>query len=158
MAANTTPVFTLTPNIGAVKIGTTSAQVKSDGTSAGTGTDLMYSAWASGANGSIAYFARITPVASAAAVNTIATVIRLYRSTVNTAVGSAAGATTSANTFLIGEIPVGIVSASNATTAAPYTDFELNVPIGATNWIYASQHTAQTTNQNWQVQIFGGDY
>src|SRR5438105_3267686 len=100
MPANTNPLFSITPNIGTVLLGTTSAQVKSDGTSAGTGTDLMYSAFASGTNGSYVQKVRFNCVANAV-TNSVATVLRIYLTTVSTTVGSAAGATTSANTFLL---------------------------------------------------------
>lgn len=158
MAANTAPIFTLTPNVSGVKIGTTSAQVKSDGTSAGSGTDLMYSVWASGTNGSFLQKIRFMPVASAAAVNSVATVLRIYISTVNTAVGTAAGATTNANTMLLAEISVPIINASNSTQAANFIEVPLNIPVPTGRWILISQHIAQTTNQNWQGEAFGGDY
>ena len=158
MPANTTPIFSLTPNIGTVLIGTTSAQVKSDGTSAGTGTDLMYSAFASGTNGSFVQRVRFNCVASAAAVNSVATTLRVYLTTVNTAVGSAAGATTNANTFLLAEISVPIISASNSTNATNYYEVPLNIAIPTGRWIYVSQHIAQTSNQAWNVKVIGGDY
>ena len=158
MPANTTPIFSLTPNVGTVLIGTTSAQVKSDGTSAGTGTDLMYSTFASGANGSFVQRVRFNCVANAAATNSVATTLRVYLTTVNTAVGSAAGATTSANTFLLGEISVPIISASNSTNATMYYELPLNIAIPTGRWIYVSQHIAQTTNQAWNAKCFGGDY
>jgi hypothetical protein len=48
----TSPQFTTTPNVGVAVITTTYAQVKSDGTSAGSGTDRMVLAFTAGANGS----------------------------------------------------------------------------------------------------------
>lgn len=158
MAANTQPIFTLTPNIGQVKITTTTAQVKSDGTSAGTGTDLMFSSFASGANGSFLQKVRFNVCASAAAVNSVATVLRVYLSSVSTAVGSAAGATTNANTFLLAEISVPILSASNSINATSYYEVPLNIPIATGAWILVSQHVAQTTNQTWQATAIGGNY
>ncbi|GEM_PF-1729697 len=158
MPANTTPLFSLTANIGAVKIGTTSAQVKSDGTSAGTGTDLMYCVLATGANGSLVQKVRFNVVASAAGTSSVATVLRVYRSTVTTSVGSAAGATTASNTHLLAEISVPIISASNGTNATSYFEVPLNMFFPTGNYIMVSQHTAQTTNQNWQAQCFASDY
>ena len=158
MPANTSPIFSLTPNVGRVLIGTTSAQVKSDGTSAGTGTDLMYSAFQAGSNGSFVQRVRFNCVASAAATNSIATTLRVYLTTVNTAVGSAAGATTNANTFLLAEVSVPIISASNSTNATNYYEVPLNIAIPSSTWIYVSQHVAQTTNQAWNAKVFGGDY
>jgi hypothetical protein len=92
MAANTTKIFPLTPNVGNAKISTTSAQVKSDGTSAGSGTDLMYCAFITGENGSVVDRIDFASVASAAATTGVATTIRAYISTVSAAIGAAAGA------------------------------------------------------------------
>lgn len=158
MPANTNPIFTLTPNVGAVKISTTSAVPASDGASTGATTVLMYSAFASGANGSFVQKVRFNPVASAAGVNSVATVLRVYLSTVSTTVGSAAGATTAANTMLLAEISVPAITSGSATAAATYFEIPLNIAIPTGRWILVSQHTAQTTNQSWQAQVFGGDY
>lgn len=158
MPANTNPIFALTPNVGTVLLGTTSAQVKSDGTSSGATTDLMYSAFASGANGSFVQRVRFNSVASAAATNSVATTLRVYLSTVSTTVGSAAGATTNANTFLLAEISVPIIATSHSTNATNYFDILLNIAIPASRWILVSQHIAQTTNQAWNAKVFGGDY
>lgn len=156
--ANTAPIFSLTPNVGAVLIGTTSAQVKSDGTSAGSGTDLMYSVFATGASGSFLQAVRFNVVASAAATNSVATTLRIYESTVSTSVGSAAGATTNANTHLIAEVSVPIISASHSTNATNYYEIPINKAFPTGRWILVSQHIAQTTNQNWKAHAFGGDY
>ncbi len=156
--ANTAPLFTLTPNIGSVKIATTSAVVSSDGSSAATGIILMYSCFASGANGSFLQRVRFNTVASAAAVNSVATTLRVFLSTVSTAVGSAAGATTAANTILLAEISVPIIATSNSTTATNYYEVPLNMAIPTGYWILVAQHLAQTTNQSWQATAFGGNY
>lgn len=158
MSANTQFIVPVLPHVGKVKIGTTSAQVKSDGTSAGSGTDLMYSVFATGANGSFVQRVRFNAVASAAAVNSVATTLRVYLSTVSTSEGSAAAATTSANTQLLNEISVPIISASNSTNATNYYEVTLNMALPTGFWILISQHIAQTTNQNWQGTAFGGDY
>lgn len=159
MSANTGQFLVpKTPHNGRVKIGTTSAQVKSDGTSAGTGTDLMYCVFATGADGSFIQRVRFNVVASAAATNSIATVLRVYFSTVVTAEGAAAGVTTSADTFLIYETGTIIVSASHSTNAATYYDAPINTAYPTGIYILVSQHIAQTTNQQWQAVCFGGDY
>lgn len=159
MSANTAPVFIITPNVSGVKIGTTSAQVKSDGTSAGSGTDLMYVAWVAGANGGFVSSIRFTCVATSASTNSVATVLRVYRSTAGSlAVGSAAGATTAANTMILTEISVPIVPASGSISVSNYFDVPINRAIPAGHYLVVSQHIAQTTNQNWQAQVFGGDY
>jgi len=158
MPANTSPIFTLTPTIEATKIGTTSAQVKSDGTCAGTGTDLMYCAFSSGANGSFVSRVRFSVVASAANVTSVATVLRVYWTTVSGTPGSAMGATTSSNTFLLAEFSVPAIAASNATNATSFFEVPINMAFPTGVYITVSQHTAQTTNQQWQAQVFAGDY
>ena len=155
MPANTSPIYTLTPNVGNAKITTTYAQVKSDGTSAGSANDRMVLVFTAGANGSYVDSIRFFAVASAAAVNSVATTLRAYLSTV---AAPEAGATTSANTYLLGEISVPIVAASNSTNATNFYEIILNKAIPAGTYIHVSQHVAQTTNQNWQAMIFGGDY
>ena len=155
MPANTQPIFTKTPNIGTCKITTTYAQVKSDGTSAGSGTDRMVKAFTSGADGSFIDKVRFMPVASAAAVTSVATTLRVYLSTVAL---PEAGATTAADTQLLAEISVPAVAASHSTNAVNYYEVSLGIAIPAGRYIHVSQHVAQTTNQNWQATVFGGNY
>jgi hypothetical protein len=152
MAQNFNPIYALTPNVGSVKITTTAALVRSDGSAANAiGTD-QFLAFTSGASGSFVQRARFIPVASAAAVNSVATTLRVYLSTVNT------GTPTATNTNLLGEISVPIISAANSTNAASYYEIPLNMAIPANNYILVSQHIAQTTNQSWQAMVFGGNY
>lgn len=152
MPANTQPIFALTPNIGRVKIGTTAALTRSDGSAANAiGTD-QFLAFTAGANGSFVQRIRFNPVASAAAVNSVATTLRVYLSTVNT------GTPTSSNTSLLAEISVPIISSANSTAATNYYDIPLNIAVPSGMYILVSQHVAQTTNQQWQATVFGGDY
>lgn len=153
MPANTAPIWTVTPNVGRVGIPTANAQVKSDGTSAGSGADLMYKVFTAGANGSYVDRVRFFPVAAAAAVTSVATTLRVYLSTV-----ASPGATTAADTFLIGEISAAAVSASNSVNATNYLDVILEMVIPTGTYIHVSQHVAQTANQNWDALCFGGDY
>lgn len=153
MAANTQPIFSLTPNIGRCKITTTYAQVKSDGTSAGTSNDFMVKTFTAGGNGSYVDKVRFNSVASAAAVNSVATTLRVYISTV-----ASPGATTSSDTQLLAEISVPIVASSHSTNASNYYEVPLGIAIPTGTYIHVSQHIAQTTNQTWQATVFGGDY
>jgi hypothetical protein len=152
MSANINPIFSLTPNVGEVKITTTSALVRSDGSAANAiGTD-QFLAFSSGVNGSFVQRVRFIPVASAAAVNSVATTLRVFLSYVNT------GTPTASNTHLLAEISVPIISTSNSTNAVIYYEIPLNIAIPTANYILVSQHVAQTTNQSWQAMVFGGDY
>jgi hypothetical protein len=153
MAQNTSPIFTLVPNVGSILIATTNAQVKSDGTSAGSGADLMYKVFTAGANGSFVDKIRFFSVASAAATTGVATTLRAYLSSV-----SAPGATTNANTFLLGEVSVPAVNSSNSTNATNYYEIVLGIAIPTGQFVHVSQHVAQTTNQAWVAIAFGGDY
>lgn len=153
MPANTSPIWGLTPNVGRVGITTTNAQVKSDGTSAGSGADIMFKAFTAGANGSYVDRVRFFCVANAAATTSVATTLRVYLSTV-----AAPGATTSSDTFLLGEISVPAISASNSTNATNYYDVILEQVIPTGTYIHVSQHVAQTTNQRWNAIAYGSDY
>src|ERR1017187_5698690 len=153
MAANTLPIFTITPHLGRIQIPTTTAQAKSDGTSAGSGADNLYVCFAAGLNGS--FVDRIRFFSTANAVTTgVATVLRCYLSTVN----SAPSATTNANTFLLGEISVPAVPSANATNATSPYDIPLGIAIPSGTYILVGQHAAQTTNQAWIALGIGGDY
>lgn len=91
-------------------------------------------------------------IASAAATVGVATVLRIFLSTVGS------GATTAANTFLIGEISVPAINSDNSVNATNYYDFLLNMAIPSGMFIHVTQHVAQTANQNWIAQAIGGDY
>lgn len=152
MAANTNPIYSLTPNIGEVKITQSSALVRSDGSAVNAiGTD-QFLVFTAGANGSFVQRVRFIPVATAAAVNSVATTLRVFLSSVNT------GIPTAANTNLLAEISVPIISTSNSTNAVTYYEIPLNIAIPSGNYILVSQHIAQTANQSWQAMVFGGDY
>lgn len=154
MPANIDPIFTATPNIGKVKIGTTSAQVKSSGISAGTGTDLMYKVFTAGPNGSLLEKIQFRSVAAAAAVAGVATCLRAYLSTVS----DPTTGTTADDTHLIGEIYVPAAVASHSINPAGLYEMYLDMVIPANHYVHVSQHVAQTANQSWQALAIGGDY
>src|SRR5437588_11389000 len=110
MAANTSPIFALTPNVGrAVLLPATTANTKSDGT--GTIATDMLVAFTAGTNGSLVYSIRFTPVASVAATATTATTLRAFEST------QASGATTNANTSNLAEVAAAAQTADHSTNA-----------------------------------------
>ncbi len=153
MPANVNPIYSLTPNVTMVRIPTTNAQVKSDGTSAGTTTDVVYKVFTAGANGSYIDKIRFFSVANTAATTGVATTLRAYLSTV-----ASPGATTTADTFLIGEISVPAISSSHSTNATSAYDLQLGFAIPTGYYIHVSQHQAQTTNQAWNAIAIGGSY
>ena len=145
--------FTAVANLGRVTIPTTSAQVKSNGVSAGSGTDMMYKVFTAGTYDSYLEKIRFMSVASAAATTGVATVLRAYVSTV-----AAPGATTAADTFLLGEISVGPINSSNSTNMAAFFDMPIDMVIPTGSCVHVSQHVAQTPSQNWIALAIGGDY
>jgi hypothetical protein len=149
MAANTSPIFSLTPNVGQVTITQTAANTSSAG--GGTvGTDI-FKVFTSGANGSFAQRIRFMSVATAPTTG-VATTLRIFLSTVGS------GSTTAADTFLIGEISVPAIASDNSTNATNYYDFIVNSALPTGMFILVTQHVAQTANQNWVATAFGGDY
>lgn len=152
MAAGTLPMWTKTPNVGMVGIPTTNAQVKSDGTSAGTSADVVYKVFTAGANGSYLDRIRFYSVANAATTG-VATVLRAYLSTV-----AAPGATTNSDTWLIGELSVPAEASANSVNALTSHEMQLGIAIQTGYYIHVSQHVAQTTNQRWNAMALGGDF
>lgn len=153
MSANTSPIFPNTPNVGSVLIPTANAVVKSDGSSAGSGADLMYLLFTAGAFGSFLDIIRFWPVASAANITSVATTLRAFISSV-----ASPGATTSGNTDLIAEVSAPAIAAAHSTQAAVYFDAIIRKSIPTGKYIHVCQHVAQTTNQQWKATAFGGDY
>lgn len=147
MAANTSPIFTLTPNVGSVLV--TAANTSSQG--GGTvGTDIFL-AFTAGANGSYIDRIRWIPTATAATTTT-ATVGRAFLSTI------ASGATTSANTKLWEERTLAAIAADNASTAVVWYDTPLGFFIPATTTILVTNHAAPAANTAWRAVVIGGDY
>ena len=153
MAGNVQPRYTTLANVSSVLIPRTTAQVKSDGTSAGAGVDFMYKVFTAGANDSFLEKIQFKCVASAAAVTSVATTLRAYLSSV-----ASPGATTNADTFLIGEISVPAIVSSHSTNATNVFELPINYPIPTGWYVHVSQHVAQTANQAWLATAIGGDY
>ena len=129
------------------------ANAKSDGTGNLTSSVTIYKLLtADSTNGSYCDFARIMCVASAAATNTVATVIRFYVSTITT------GATTAADTFLVAEVALPIISADSATLAQNQVDVPLGLRLAASQTLLVSTHAAAASNTTWNVTLFGGDF
>lgn len=149
MPANTSPIYTLTPNNGRVTITQTAANTSSAG--GGTvGTDI-FKAFTAGANGSFVQRVRFCTVATAPTTG-VATVLRVFIST------TASGSTTASTTFMLAEIAVPAIASDNASNAANYYDVPLNLALASGEYIHVTQHAAQTANQNWIAHVFGSDY
>lgn len=149
-APNTSPIFSLTPKIGKVNLVGNIALATSDGV--GTVGTNLFLLLTGGANvGTFVSRIRIHAYATAP-TNTAATVLRFYASTV------AAGTTLATNTFLIQEIGVGILAASNATTALTPIEFPVNWAVPTNETILVSSHANLAANTGFQIVAIGGDY
>lgn len=149
MSANVQPQFCAVANISSVAFGG-AANTKSDG--AGTiGTDIFL-AFTPGANGSYVEALRIMATATAAATATAGTVARIFLST------QTSGATTAANTFMIGEVAIPAITADQSTTATNWFDFPLGFRIPAGLQILVSSHVVNNASTSLRATVFGGDY
>jgi len=150
MVANKDPIFTLTPKVPQVVIGTQNNRSDGNGT---IGTDIFLLLTA-GADGTFVSNVSFMPVSTTGGTgaNTAATVLRVFLSTLTT------GATSSANTRLIGELTAPVVSAGNSTTAQNALTFPMNFPIPSGTNILVSTHIANATNTSWQAIAVAGDY
>ena len=155
MPANTSPIFTLTPNVGTAKITTTYAQTKSDGTSAGSGADFMVKAFTAGANGSYLQKVRFTLGGATANTASTAAVLRVYLST------QSSGAITSANTWLVQEVTAASQTPTVITTLTGATypiDIPLNFAIPTGYHLLVASSAVTSANTVWTVTTYGGDY
>jgi hypothetical protein len=148
MPANTSPVFGLTPVLGQVVIST--QNTKSDGT--GTiGTDLWLG-FTAGADGAYLNKIRLVPTASVAATATVATVLRIFLSTVSS------GATSTTNTSLYQEVAVASQTAAQTTTGTFFFEIPMGFAIPANSTVLFSTHIANAANTAWKATTLGGSY
>lgn len=151
MAANTNPIFTLTPNVGRLAITASSgANTASDGS--GTVGTNIYLLFTGGSNGSFVSRLRLHPYASAASTATNASTFRFYLST------QGSGSTTASNTALFQEIALASVTADITTTALSPIDVPINFVVPSGSYILVSVHLAQAANTGVQILAIGGDY
>lgn len=147
MPANTSPIFTLTPNVGNVKV--TAANTSSSGS--GTVATDIFKAFTAGANGSFVARVRFNPVATAPTTTT-ATIGRIFYSTVGSSTTSAT------DTWLIGEVTLPAVAADNASAPTNPIEIMVNMAVPTGSFIHATNHAAPAANSGWVVQVIAGDY
>lgn len=136
MTANTSPIFSLTPNIGM-----SGAVLTAGATYTGTaGTSVMYTA---GANGSY-----VRSVYAEAGGTNIATVLRIW---VNN--GSTSG--TGTNNSLCMQFSLPATTASN-TAATAHIEIPLNLVLPAAYTLICT--VATTVASGWYLTTVGGDY
>lgn len=150
MPANTSPVFTLTPNIGVGKV--TAALTDSAGTGNIT-TPTLFVVCTIGANGSFVKKVRWNPTASVAATTMTQTVGRVFASTKNS--GATTGGT---DTWLLGEVNLPAVSADHSTAPTNPIELMINDVFPSGYYILVSNHIVPAANTNWQAMCFAGDF
>jgi hypothetical protein len=145
--ANATPAFPRNGKFVAARV--TAANTSSQG--GGTiGTDIFLLGSAASPDGTFVRFVRFVPTATTPTTTT-ATVGRVFIST------QSSGATTSATTFLIGEVTLPATAADNATNAAPFFDVPINQWIANGNNILITNHAAPAANTAWIAIAYVGD-
>jgi hypothetical protein len=150
MAANTSPIWTLTPNVSGADITSTVANVNT--TAPGTIGTNCFLAFTSGADGSYLQKIRFSFVSTTSVISSVNTTLQVYLSTVNT------GATSTANVKLIAQVQAAAQTVSAVTTAPYVVEIPLNFAIPASRYLLVTQSVAQTTNANWQALVIGGNY
>lgn len=151
MAANTAPIFTDVPVVGAgVWTASLTANTTSTGVATlGTSSILVFSA---GVDGSYINRVRLSPAGSVAATATTSTVARLYVSTV------ASGATTASNTFLFAEVALPSQTTDQTTSAISFVEIPCGFYIPTGYYLHLSMHHAAAANTQWTCLAFGGNY
>lgn len=150
MPANTAPIFTNVPVIGAgTWLPTNTANTRSDGV--GTiGTDMV-KLFTAGTNGSFVNRIRLTPSGASATATTL-TAARFYISTVTS------GATTAANTWLFSELTLVAQSVAQTSAAAASLDVPCGFYIPNGYFIHMSMQAAAAVSTQWTAIVFGGNY
>ena len=151
MPANTTPIYTLTPNVGQARI---TAQQASSGRSDCNGTVAtdIFKAFTAGSNGSYVREIVVKPAATAAGTATTATNIRVYLSTVGS------GSTTSSDTKLIRELSIPSVTAASTTVPTPEFTFPLGFAIPSGMYVHVGSGNTLAASTEFHATVTGGDY
>ncbi len=147
MAGNALPIFTKNGKRGSVLV--TAANISSQG--GGTIATDIFLLFTAGAEGAYIDFVRFIATATTP-TNTVATTARLFRSSV------AAGVTTSADTFLVGEVTMPIIAAANATTGVTPYDIPCGFALAAAETLLVTCHVAPAANTAIRAVAFAGDY
>jgi len=150
MPANTSPIWTLTPNVSHADILTASTNINT--TAPGTVGTNCFLAFTSGVEGSYIQKFRFSFVSTTSVISSVATTLQVYSSTVNT------GVTTTANTDLLAIVQAAAQTVSAITTAPYQIEIPFNFAIPANRFLLVAQSVAQNANSNWQGLAIGGNY
>ena len=91
-------------------------------------------------------------VGNSAGASSAATVARVYASSITS------GATSSANTYLVGEVAIPAATSDSATAAGNWFDFPLGFRLPAGWTILGSLGAGSLRQRGHQRTVFGGDY
>lgn len=148
MAGNAIPQFTKNGILSSVLVTAANTSSAGGGTIA---TDIFLLLTADATNGTYVETVRFIPVATTPTTTT-ATVGRIFAST------QTAGATTSANTFLLAEVPLAAIAADNASNPVAPVDVALGIRLPAGYTLLVTNHAAPAANSNWRAIALGGDF
>jgi hypothetical protein len=149
VAANTNPIFSLTPNVAGTTVN--AALTKSDGT--GTIATDIFKCLTAGANGSWISKVRFSLTGTTAATASAATVFRVYVSS------KTSGATTGGtDTFLVAEVSSPAQTTDSASAATYPLDVLCNFALTAGWTILVSSHAANAANTSHEAVGYAGDF
>jgi len=147
--ANTSPIWSAAPDVGRVVIDQASTNVNTN--SAGTIGTNTFLAFSTGTDGSFIQKIRFTFTSTTSAINSVATTLNFYISTVSSGSPTAAQATSLQ----------GVQAAAQTLTATtpPYIiEVPLDIGLPTGYHILVGQTIAQSANSNWNAIVFAGDY
>jgi len=147
---NTAPIYSGVPEINLIQIPQANTNVHTLGGTSQIGTNI-YVAFTAGASGSYVQRMRFHFSSTTSAINSAATVFKVYYSTVNTGIPSITQAS------LIADIAAPAQTITNTTSAYPI-EVPLNFAMPANTYLLVGQTVAATLNSAWNVTTFGGDY
>ena len=149
MPANTSPIFSLTPNNGFATLTGNIASARSDGV--GTIATDFFVCYTAGANGAFVSKVRISAAATTPTTMT-ASVVRLFISS------ATSGATTAATAVLYQEISTAAIPAANAANGVNYYEVPFGFALKAGYTILASIHANMAVNTRFQILTIANDY
>lgn len=147
---NTAPIFSGTPRVSSVQIGQASTNVNSQ--TGGTIATNTFLAFTPGTNGSYLQKIRFQFTSTTNTVSSVATVFKVYLSTVNT------GSPTTSQIFLIADVQAPAQTVGTTATSAYPIEVPLNFPVPTGYYVLVGQTVAQNANSAWVATVFGGDY
>lgn len=147
--ANTSPIWTAAPTISSVTIAQASTNVNTNAPGAiGTNSFLAFS---TGADGAYIQKVRFTFSSTTSAINSAATILQIFLSSVSS------GSPTASEAYILASVQAAAQTLN--TTTAPYIiEVPLNVGIQASRHILVAQSIAQSANANWQAHVIAGNY